>query len=617
MMHYGSHELNLSPQLASVVAYSNAAVGAVISNLGGFEEADDDSISITIGRGSLADDYDDKELIGSNLAQSQQQSQSKGCVLAPELECSMYFYVRYWKERFKPADCFRSPAAHPLGQRAPVKERKYVLFQPDLGGWNNIRMAAETVMVFAHASGRTLVMPPRYQMYLLDGDPDMEDNLSSFDNFMHMHGLSEVLDIIPMEQFIREVAKPGLLSEPWSDSYAKSSRALWQYFEKSTYVRDWEPGKYHIGFNLSSSPDKIVDFGTFMTKKEDKRQRLHGSHNRKLVAYDAEMHSHRVIFFPGDHRSKYRILTHFYSYLYFAHHPTEHAYKRMVRDRIRYNDEIFCAAGRLVRLIHEEAAALARRSGDKGRQEVPDEKSGANSITHGGDTAFGATYYSYHIRRGDFQYHSTRLSGASIWNNTRHMLFPEVSRLIYIASDDKNRNEFAAFKGGTDKATLHPRFKVRFLTDYIEKAQLGHEHLSPNQWGMVEQIVCANAHTFFGTPLSTFTGYITRMRGYYRDDRYLNTFYHIPSSMYTLHRQKELKGPFWAREFAVAHADIDDDSASSSSRRDEERARQKAVTMGWHRRNNQHSHELLKNHGKDLDQLVRDSMKMPNKGRNV
>jgi hypothetical protein len=30
---------------------------------------------------------------------------------------------------------------------------------------------------------------------------------------------------------------------------------------------------------------------------------------------------------------------------------------------------------------------------------------------------------------------------------------------------------------------------------------------------MIEQVICANAHTFIGTARSTFTGYITRMRG--------------------------------------------------------------------------------------------------------
>ena len=35
------------------------------------------------------------------------------------------------------------------------------------GGWNNVRMAMETVLVAAHAMGRTLVLPPEHDMYLL------------------------------------------------------------------------------------------------------------------------------------------------------------------------------------------------------------------------------------------------------------------------------------------------------------------------------------------------------------------------------------------------------------------------------------------------------------------
>ena len=71
-------------------------------------------------------------------------------------------------------------------------------------------------------------------------------------------------------------------------------------------------------------------------------------------------------------------------------------------------------------------------------------------------------------------------------------------------------------------------FTVRFLSDYTRKfadqdegqgqGDQGQKKRKPllsnmNHVGMVEQVICANAHTFFGTPYSTFTGYITRMRG--------------------------------------------------------------------------------------------------------
>ena len=46
-------------------------------------------------------------------------------------------------------------------------ETKYLTFEADMGGWNNIRMSLEIVMIIAAASGRTLVLPPDAPLYLL------------------------------------------------------------------------------------------------------------------------------------------------------------------------------------------------------------------------------------------------------------------------------------------------------------------------------------------------------------------------------------------------------------------------------------------------------------------
>lgn len=190
------------------------------------------------------------------------------------------------------------------------------------------------------------------------------------------------------------------------------------------------------------------------------------------------------------------------SYLFLADPSLERIYKRMVRDRLHYSEEIFCLAGKIIKWIHEEAANLMQ-------QPLPKQY---HRVTGGGNIHDGATYFAFHIRRGDFQFEETRLSSPLLWNNTYHLLNTSISRLLYIASDDLNRKSFQAF---------HNHFEVRYIEDYLErlKSSLKHEKhgnelkFNKNYIGMIEQIICANAHTFIGTPLSTFTGYITRMRG--------------------------------------------------------------------------------------------------------
>lgn len=232
-------------------------------------------------------------------------------------------------------------------------------------------------------------------------------------------------------------------------------------------------------------------------------------HGRKVLPYDKALHSEKAIYFPGDYREEYRILTHFYSYLYFADEHIEHVYKRIVRDRLHYHDEIFCAAGRVVEILHFEAAELALKALkggqvlEKGR-ELVQMASRANKRTGGGDTNFDAVYHATHIRRGDFQYEDTRLSAEKIYSNIQHLFDRNVTKLLYISTDEQNKTFFAPF---------HQHFTVRFLADYVAPARLGDSHLNQNHIGMVEQTICANAHTFVGTPYSTFTGYITRMRG--------------------------------------------------------------------------------------------------------
>ena len=77
---------------------------------------------------------------------------------------------------------------------------KYVTFEPDRGGWNNIRMSMETVLVFAYATNRIIVMPPKKAFYLVG-----KEGSKSYDDFFHFNDpeLKKHITIISMNEYLQ------------------------------------------------------------------------------------------------------------------------------------------------------------------------------------------------------------------------------------------------------------------------------------------------------------------------------------------------------------------------------------------------------------------------------
>ena len=72
----------------------------------------------------------------------------------------------YWNEPQGQQDIdFKSPF---LKSSSLENKPKYITFEPDRGGWNNIRMNLEFIFIFAAATGRTIVLPPASPLYLMN-----------------------------------------------------------------------------------------------------------------------------------------------------------------------------------------------------------------------------------------------------------------------------------------------------------------------------------------------------------------------------------------------------------------------------------------------------------------
>eukprot|EP00538_Stauroneis_constricta_P012709 CAMPEP_0119555404 /NCGR_PEP_ID=MMETSP1352-20130426/7633_1 /TAXON_ID=265584 /ORGANISM="Stauroneis constricta, Strain CCMP1120" /LENGTH=1158 /DNA_ID=CAMNT_0007602161 /DNA_START=358 /DNA_END=3834 /DNA_ORIENTATION=+ len=384
----------------------------------------------------------------------------------------------------------------PQGERdqhfaPPFKEsgdEKYITFTVDRGGWNNVRMSMEIIFVIAAATGRTLVLPPKEPLYRLHAD--LEHIHRGFADFFPLHTaeFQKRVKVISMEEFVKQEGGPDGIA-PIPDAMREnvmhsvkhcdkrkasysSCMNLADYLNTVGHVPDARAKDYCFIF------DEDVAKGSAITpENEAKVSDFCGA--RKRSFWGPELQKHPLIHFrAGD--KEWRLLAHYYGFIHFTNPMIGNFYKRFVRDFLHYNDQIYCAAGKIVKALQAEGAKRGFLTDDEGA---------------GG-------YSAMHIRRGDFQYKKMKFPADQWYNNTKELWKP--NEILFIATDERNKTFFNAIAEHHD---------IRFLDDYFKLAGLG--DLDPNYFGMIDTIISSRARAFAGTWLSTFTGYINRMRGHH------------------------------------------------------------------------------------------------------
>lgn len=409
---------------------------------------------------------------------------------------------------------------------------KYVTFEPDVGGWNNIRMQMELVLVFAAATGRTLVLPPDQPMYLLDKGKG-KDKHHSFADFFPFDYINERVPVISMKAFIDSEARTGKLIHnqnltptpppPGCDGTSGVERdkrnQLWEYLRNVTSCPPWKGMKDFLvipprpGMNTTTDlpSEQAVAYEKAMAVfAGDKRYGM----DRKPQIYDEYWHDQHVVHFISKPAWGYRLLEHFYTYIHFQDPAMDRYYKRFVRDFVHYVDLIFCKSAMIIEALEKEAV--------------------------------DGKFSSFHVRRGEFQYKAVKIPADQIMHNVGDHI--PADRLIFVATDEKKKEFFDAFK------TRWPN--VRFLDDYFEMAGL--KEINPNFLGMIDAMVCTRGEQFIGTWFSTFTGYITRMRGYmdYPDE---TTWFGDKEHMNRAQTYEFPRFPFYMRENSISWFGIDED----------------------------------------------------------
>lgn len=271
--------------------------------------------------------------------------------------------------------------------------QKFLAFQPDLGGWNNILMQFEIMAVMAWITGRTLVLPPATRLYLLGDEPRL------LEDFLDLDVLRRHLPVLTAKEFVVDLKGVGDLA---------SDGAFHDFMKHHGFMPPWNGLENFLLF-----PSAALQI------RPELQARLAGplQTHRKPVTFSKDAEHCEILYFPMI--QPHRMFGVAECFFMFGDEKLERSARRLLRDAIRYRPEI-------IELAEAAINSLVLR---------------------------GKTYSAMHVRRGDFQYEKTQIEAEQIIENTQAWLLPR--QPLYVATDEKDAAFLGVLRERYEVITFH------------------------------------------------------------------------------------------------------------------------------------------------------------------
>jgi hypothetical protein len=234
--------------------------------------------------------------------------------------------LQYWH----PSPDLPTTAYPELAKVGATSEDRYLSFETDLGGWNNIRLQLEICFVLAHVTGRILLIPAPQVLYLLDTPA------KDLGEYYDLAELKRGVRTMTVDEFVQKEKSSGLI--PLADQKlllqdcgfdcARDNGGITLYaswMRKNAHVPGWN-GMRQLAIPSTSAVSA--------DHREDTRPALTSGYEWK-----DKMKTSKILHFAALSNTRM-----FGSWLYFFRfdkHEVDQFYARWIRDYMHYNQRIF------------------------------------------------------------------------------------------------------------------------------------------------------------------------------------------------------------------------------------------------------------------------------------